>query len=428
MLGNGIILGRKSADNPSFGFDRDVPSSGDLIRYTGDAPITVIAPTGSGKGRDFLVPLLLTDDSPAIVVDIKGELSAICGRRRQEMGHRLCVVDPFKVTGYQGDRLNPLDLFGLKGSQIDCDAEMIASQLSSGHEFKSDPFWADCGSGLLAGLIAYAASGPPQIKRSMESVRKELFGDDTDYRLSLMLETIGQRISPFAYAEINSYLQICSDKTRPSVLSTARTFMKSLNSASVAECMEDPTIDLQEVVDGAPIDIFITIPPEKLISHAGFLKVMIGTMLTAIMRRKDIPDRRTLMVIDEAAQLGAEFGPLLTATTLMRGYGLQLVTAWQDVAQIRSRFKTDWSTILNGSGAVLTFGIGHFAGAKDAGEFLGIEPFELMRMARDEAALAVRGEGTRRIKRVNYLEDEMFAGMADVNPYHARRNRSGKAI
>ncbi len=127
------------------------------------------------------------------------------------------------------------------------------------------------------------------------------------------------------------------------------------------------------------------------------------------------------MLLDECAQLGEQFEPVLTATTLLRGYGLQLVTVWQDFAQIKSRYPKDWPTILNNSGAVLCFGQGHYAAGKDAGEFLGVDPGELMRMKPGEAALAVRGEGTSKIRRLDYLRDSMFAGMFDENPFHRRR-------
>ena len=100
---------------------------------------------------------------------------------------------------------------------------------------------------------------------------------------------------------------------------------------------------------GALLDIFLTIPPDKLASHAGLLRLIVGTLLVTIMRRQEIPEQRTLMLVDEAAQLGRELGPSPTASTLTRGYGLQLVTAWQDVAQIKGRYKTDWPMILNNS-------------------------------------------------------------------------------
>ncbi len=418
-----ILLGRESAAPSTFGFDVHRPSAaGDLIAYEGEAPITVVAPTGSGKGRDFLIPLLLTHTGPVLVVDLKGELSAVTARRRRKMGHQVAVIDPFGITGKPSDRLDPFELFRLPGSIVECDAEMFAAMLNQGHGSDDDPFWDDTGSSLIAGLIALWSSMPNIGSSGLAFLRDQLFGDDAIYNIAVLLDMFG-KVNEFGYREVAGFLQHPEKETRPCVLAVARTFLRSLTAPQVLACLENPTVTLMDVRDGAPLDIFLTIPPEKVISHAGLLRLIVGTLTTTILRRTEMPEQRTLMIVDEAAQLGREFAPLLTASTLMRGYGLQLVTAWQDLAQMKSRYKADWPTLLNNSGAVLTFGMGHWAAAKDAAEVLGWEPTDLLKLKPDEAVLAVRGEMTRKVRRLNYLKDAMFAGLADENPYHARRNK-----
>ena len=159
-------------------------------------------------------------------------------------------------------------------------------------------------------------------------------------------------------------------------------------------------------------------PPEKLTSHRCLLRVWVGVLLTTIMRRKRIPKQRTLFVLDEAAQLGT-FDPLVSATTLLRGFGLQLVMVWQDLAQIKSRYPADWATIVNNSAALLSFGFGHYHAAKEYAEVMGLEPGQLASLKPEEAVLAIRGDGTRKISRANYLREPQFDGMFDPNPYFA---------
>ena len=94
-----------------------------------------------------------------IVLDIKGEIHAVTARRRRELGQRIGVLDPFgRLGGVRSDSLNPLDLFNLPGSIVECDAEMLAMQLGCGHEFANAPFWSDSATGLIAGLIAHFAT------------------------------------------------------------------------------------------------------------------------------------------------------------------------------------------------------------------------------------------------------------------------------
>jgi type IV secretory pathway TraG/TraD family ATPase VirD4 len=99
-----------------------------------------------------------------------------------------------------------------------------------------------------------------------------------------------------------------SDKTRPCIRSTACTYVKALGSAAVAESLGPSTFDLHEVVAGAPITIFIVIPPDKLTSHRGLLRLWIGTLLTAMTRRRRIPRQRTLFILDECSALGTSSG------------------------------------------------------------------------------------------------------------------------
>ena len=60
----------------------------------------MIAPTVTGKGRDFLIPTILSYDGPVIVTDLKGELVSVRGRQRREMGFEVAVLDPFNITSF----------------------------------------------------------------------------------------------------------------------------------------------------------------------------------------------------------------------------------------------------------------------------------------------------------------------------------------
>ncbi|WP_154673601.1 hypothetical protein [Singulisphaera acidiphila] len=71
----------------------------------------------------------------------------------------------------------------------------------------------------------------------------------------------------------------------------------------------------------------------------------------------------------------------------------------------------------------MSFSHAQYSSCKQYSEVAGLEPSELMRLGQDEAALSVRGEGTRKIRRLNYLKDEMFRGLFDPNPFYRRQER-----
>src|SRR4051812_15830307 len=108
----GIVLGYEARQESGFGFPdgHPPPQAEGPIVFDGDGPICVIAPTGAGKGRDLLIPTILTYEGPLIVTDLKGELASVCARRRREMGFEVAVLDPFKITRFESARLNPFDI------------------------------------------------------------------------------------------------------------------------------------------------------------------------------------------------------------------------------------------------------------------------------------------------------------------------------
>jgi type IV secretion system protein VirD4 len=412
----GIVLGWEGgAARGPFGFGRaaEAPAGGPVL-YRGDNHLMTVAPTGAGKGRGVIVPNLLVYPGPAVIIDPKGEAFQVTARRRREMGQRVVVLDPFRVVVARGDRLNPLDIFDLPGALLDCDAEMLGALLSVGHQFSRDPFWSDSATGIVSGLIAHVGSTAKAEERTLNRLRGLLYADDLDYSLAVLLDTKAV-VNPMARDEIVAYLSHPAKETRPSVRSTASTYIKALGSSGVAESLGQSTFSLRDVVDGKPLTVYVVIPPEKLDSHRALLRLWVGTLLTAVTSRKVTPRQRTLFLLDEAAQLGT-LPALRQAITLLRGYGLQVWSFWQDLSQLRQLYPQDWQTMINNSGVLQVFGLNNHLMAKEWAEVLGVEAGELADMGPEQAALYLHGSGFRRCRRADYLRDRVFAGKFDDNP------------
>lgn len=383
------------------------------ILYDGDSHLMTIAPTGAGKGIGVIIPNLLRYTGTVIAIDPKGENYQVTARRRRDMGQKIVVLDPFHVVTPISDALNPLDLFKLPRSILECDAEMLASLLSVGHEFSREPYWDDTARALLSALVAHIATTNPKTSCNLNHVRSYLYHQNLDYMLAELLDD-DKVENPLARDEFNAYLAIPEDKTRPCVRSTATSYLKALGSPDVARTLETSSFDLTDLMDGKPLSIYVVIPPEKMDSHRALLRLWIGTLLTAVTSRRRLPRRRTLFLIDEAAQLGS-LAALRQAITLHRGFGLQVHTFWQDLSQLRMLYEKDWQTMVNNSAVLQVFGVANFQMAREWAEVVGRDPHELLGMGPDDAMVHLPGEGSRRCRRANYLEDGVFKGMFDPN-------------
>ncbi|HZZ78901.1 MAG TPA: type IV secretory system conjugative DNA transfer family protein [Gemmataceae bacterium] len=396
------------------------------VTYDGDAPLLTCASTGSGKGRGVLIPNLLCNSGSVIVIDIKGELFQVTGRARREMGHRVVVLDPFHLVTSRSDSLNPFDLFDLPGSDMDSDAEMLASLLATGHGFSDDPYWETSATSLVAAFISVIAgfdcNQSMLSNRHLGFLRQSLFLDDMDARIGNLVKDNGvwRRL---AREQFIAYLAAPAEKTRPCIRTMACSYMNALGSERVLATLQSSSFSLQDVHDGKPLTIYLVIPPDKLHSHATLLRLWIGTLLTAVMRRKVMPRQRTLFLLDECAQLGA-LPMLRTAITLLRGSGLITHTYWQDLSQLRQVYPKDWQSILNNSGMLQAFGFTNHQMAAEWSELTGQPVGDLDRMPRCDALVLRQGQGSLICQRPDYLKDPLFAGRFDANPRFSLQARA----
>jgi type IV secretion system protein VirD4 len=385
--------------------------------YTGDGSLLTIGSTGSGKGRGALIPALLSYPGPVIAIDVKAELFPVTARRRRELGQDVISLDPCGLTPGCGG-LNPLDLLTLPGANNETDAQMLAEMLAAGHHSSYDPFWHHTATSLIAGLIAHIATTYPPDKRHLGYLRAWLYHPHMDDALAQAMKA-DQVKSYFAIDQFAAYLAAPAERTRPCIRATACSFVNALCSDPVEAAMNASTFRLMDVYEGKPLTIYIIIPPDKLEALRSLLCLWVGTLLVTVSRRPQIPRQRTLFLLDECGQLGADFTALRQAITLLRGSGLQVWSFWQDLSQLRRLYPDDWQTIISNCGVLQLFGIHNHLTARDWGELLGKPPAELLRLAPEQALVSLPGQGAGTYRRPDYLADPMFAGLFDPNPRFA---------
>jgi type IV secretion system protein VirD4 len=129
LKSRGLLIGRLSVRKQSYWrlFNPRVNSLDACMSFWGERknPLVrvntihaaVFAPTGVGKGVSFVIPHLLTCPESTVVVDFKGENYRATAKAREQMGHRIVVLDPFHVVTQTPDTFNPL-------VQIDADSPL----------------------------------------------------------------------------------------------------------------------------------------------------------------------------------------------------------------------------------------------------------------------------------------------------------------
>ena len=380
----------------------------------------VFAPTGRGKTRNALVPHLLTYPGPAIVIDVKGELTRVTANRRRAMGQKVYVLDPFGITDEKTASFNPFDLLENVGRHLP--VEHLAMSLpgmlhGTGTQSLPDPFWDIRADGLLAGVagaVAKAFPGEAAEKRNLIYMRELLMSDDSTYNLAVLLDTRKQLLPQISYQQIGTYLGT-EDKCRSGIHATAIQHFDF--TYGIEHCLTSTSIDLEALRAGRPVTVYLAMPPDYLESHGNLLRLWISALFSLLLARTRRPKRETLFLLDEAAKLG-ELDQLRTALTLMRGYGVRTFSFWQDIDQLEKTYK-DWKTLINNCGSIQMFGANNCIATKSLARLVGkaASADDILELPNTEQYVIESGH-VDRLRKTDYLRDPVYAGLYDRNPMY----------
>jgi type IV secretion system protein VirD4 len=400
----------------SFGDPDRTPQTGyiDPVLMEGEGHLITIAPTGAGKGVGCIIPALLRHQGPVIVIDPKGENAMVTARRRQELGQQVVVIDPMQVTGLESACLNPLDLITAdSASGVDDAVALVQALLPDDFGGEKNLYWVSRGRQALLAAILHVATDYEPEQRNLAQVRKLI--NEMAVNPEKGAKALASSRHPEARA-IADNLKISAPETLGGILSFAQEGIDFLRGPLVERSTRESTFELAAVTSARPLSIYVVLPPHMLESHARLLRLWISTLLTLIMRRRSRPAEPTLFILDEAAQLGS-LAQLRQALTLLRGYGLQTWSFWQDVSQLQLLYQRDWQTMVNNCRVIQAFGANNLTAASSMASLMGfVTGAGLLDLMQDEMLLQIAGDDAVIARRPNYLTDPIFEGLYDDNP------------
>jgi type IV secretion system protein VirD4 len=399
----GLILGRASGKSRSFGFAaRGRSEPGDLITYSGDGHLITFAPTGTGKTSGPVISNALTHPGQLIVLDPKGEVHAATAEARRAMGQKIHVLD--LRDGAETDSLNPLALAVFSGTDPAAIARSFAAELIERAPDERDRFWNDWAETVITGGLAWLLADRPE-KCRLSALFDLLTEDDPIYSISCLFD-LKQLHNRAAKAALSSFLMLPSENTRPSVLGAALTHLRLFDSELARKLTDTNTIDIQALINGEPMSLYIIVPPFRLTAYRPLLRIWLSGLILALTQREAPAAHRTLMLCDEIGNLG-RIDALITAATLMRSWGLTLWTFWQNAAQLQV-YGPQANTLVDNAGVIQAFGARNLRMAQDFANLIGtVAPHEILGLPKDEQILLIEGT-TMRCRQARYYSDAHF--------------------
>lgn len=405
---SGYILGRKARAKNRIGFAaHNGQENNELIRYTGEGHLITIAPTGTGKSAGPVITNALTHPGQLIVLDMKGEVYAATAEARRTMGQEVLVLDLRDDAPVSGS-LNPLDLAARCGTEPAAIARSFAADLIERSEQDRDRFWSDWAETCISGACSWMLADLPPEERRLSKIFELFNNDDVAYQLAVALdETTKNYVKDrAARAAFLAFLSLPEKETRPSVLGTVQTHLRLFDSDLTRRLTDTSSIDIDALISGEPMSLYIIVPPYRLAAYKPLLRMWLSGLILAMTRRTQRPANRTLMLCDEIGNLG-RIEALLTATTVLRSFGLTLWTYWQNADQL-SIYGKQANTLVDNAGVIQIFGARNYRMARDLAELIGgISADELLRLGANEQVLLIESKLIR-CRQVRHYDDELF--------------------
>lgn len=313
---------------------------GRLVAAEERQSVIVVAPTQSLKTTGLAIPAVLEWEGPVVAASVKSDLMRDTLAHRRGVGEVL-VYDPTGATAVPSSGWTPLAA---------CDtwsgAQRMASWLTSaaqpgGVSLQDADFWYAAAAKLLSPLLFAAASSG----RSLSDLVRWVDTQEEREVQAALVEAGDERALIAAEA---SWAR--DERQRSSIYTTAETALAAYADPGVLATADTCEISADRLLDGGSHTLYLCAPAHEQQRLRSLFATLVRQAVSAVFERASRDgaplDPSLLVVLDEAANI-APLRDLDTLASTAAGQGIQLVSVFQDLAQVRERWGTRAGSIVN---------------------------------------------------------------------------------
>jgi type IV secretion system protein VirD4 len=298
--------------------------------------VVVIGPTQTGKTTGFAIPAILEWQGPVVATSVKTDLvHETLAARSALSGARTWIYDPTLSTGLPTAGWTPLmECLTWRGAQRVADWLVRAARPTQ-WGLEGAAFWYVAAAKMLAPiLLAAACSGG-----TMAQVVEWLDSQEVE-PVVRALEANNEEQALAGHEAISMW----DERTQGSVYATAQTALLAYTDPGVLSSAMSSELQAQYLLDGSNHTAYLCAPAheqrrlqplfatlvQEIVAHAYELSARTGKPL----------DPPLLLVLDECANI-APLRELAALASTGAGQGIQLVSVFQDMAQINAAYGPD---------------------------------------------------------------------------------------
>lgn len=332
-----------------------------FIYFYGQQFLILYAPTRSGKGVGIVIPNCLNYPDSMVVLDIKLENWFLSAGYRKQALKQECFL--FAPAGYadnhaeatqgkiKSHRWNPMDCVSRSDLQREGDLDRIASILMPAEG--SDPFWSDAAKDLFMGLGLYLLDKErfhlnvkntetnikvPNVLVSVAEILKLSIPDSDKDLASWMSQQIEAK--DYLHEKTKSYFRgfmAAPDKTRGSILTNFRSYLKTFNNPITAEATNYSDFDVRDVRKKR-MSIFLGLTADALVTHSKLVNLFFSVLVNE--NTRELPEQnhalkyQCLILLDEFTSMGKS-EIIEKAVSFTAGYNLRFLFILQNKGQLQ---------------------------------------------------------------------------------------------
>ena len=313
------------------------------LNKVGNINVLIVGGSGSGKSSSYTIPNAHQMLGSYIFTDPKGEIYDSTAGYLQKNGYEIKILNLVNPTS--SDSYNPLQHI-----QNEIDVDVIANTIVKGQSAEgsaSDPYWDNMAEILLKALIYYIIATRPPEEQNLASCAELVRAANNNGGSNLLTELMSQL--PYDHPARMNYksVEIASDKTYSSILSTLQSRLGKFDSKEIADVTSTNTIDFTDI---ATKKTALYVVSSDTHSAYDFLLTIFFSQM--IQQLYDFADKnggklpvQTFFILDEFANIGQvpDFDKKISTS---RSRGISFSVILQNLDQLKAIYEKSYETII----------------------------------------------------------------------------------
>ena len=313
------------------------------LNKIGNINVLIVGGSGSGKSSSYTIPNAHQLLGSYIFTDPKGEIYDTTAGYLKQHGYEIKLLN--LVNPISSDSYNPLQHI-----QSEIDVDVIANTIVKGQKAEgsaSDPYWDNMAEILLKALIYYLIAVAPPEEQNLASCAELVRAANNNGGSNLLSDLMGRL--PYDHPARMNYksVEIASDKTYSSILSTLQSKLGKFDSKDIADVTSTNTIDFTDIATKKTALYVVSSD-----THAAYDFLLTIFFSQMIQQLYDFADKnggklpiKTFFILDEFANIGQipDFDKKISTS---RSRGISFSVILQNLDQLKAIYEKSYETII----------------------------------------------------------------------------------